>query len=99
MIRHVSVLTFVADAAEANVRAVEDALATLPPRLSGLRAYSFGRDVGLNPSNAGFVVVADFDALDDYVAYRDDPEHQRILAEVIQPILASRAAVQYEVHA
>jgi hypothetical protein len=95
VIRHVATLTFVDDATDEQVRAVADALATLPARLPNMLAYSFGPDLGINAGNASFVVVADFEAVDDYAAYRDDPEHQRILAEVIRPILASRAAVQY----
>ena len=56
-----------------------------------------GRDLGLNEGNATFAVVADFDDVDDYLVYRDDPEHQRVIAECIAPILASRTAAQYEV--
>jgi stress responsive alpha/beta barrel protein len=96
VIRHVSVFTFVADATNVQVQAVVDALATLRARLRA-KEYSFGPDLGLNDGNASFVVVADFETVDDYHAYLDDPEHQRILAELIRPILASRTAVQYEV--
>ena len=31
-----------------------------------------------------------------YLAYRDDPTHRAIIAEHIQPIIATRAAVQFE---
>jgi hypothetical protein len=96
VIRHVSVLTFVDSVTDKQVQAVADALATLPSRLPVLKAYSFGPDLGINEGNASFVVVADFETLEGYLAYRDDPEHQRILAELIRPILASRAAVQYD---
>jgi hypothetical protein len=96
VIRHVSVLTFADGVTDKQVQAVADALATLPPRLPVLKAYSFGPDLGINEGNASFVVVADFETLEGYLAYRDDPEHQRILAELIRPILASRAAVQYQ---
>lgn len=95
MIRHVSVLTFVAHAPGEQVRAIEDALATLPARLA-MRNYSFGPDLGLNADNASFVVVADFDTVADYEAYRDDPEHKRMIAELIRPVLAGRSAAQYE---
>jgi hypothetical protein len=30
------------------------------------------------------------------LAYRDNPEHQAIIAEFIRPIIAQRAAIQYE---
>lgn len=95
MIRHVSLLTFKPDATDAQVDAIAQALSTLPARLP-TRAYSFGRDAGINPDQASFAVVADFDTVDDYIAYRDDPEHRRMLAELIAPILTARTAAQYE---
>ena len=97
MIRHVALLTFVDGATEAQVRAIEDALSTLPARLPQLRAYAIGRDLGINAGNASFAVVAEFANVDDYVAYRDDAEHRRIIAELISPILAARTGAQYDV--
>ncbi len=93
MIRHVSVLTLQSGA---DTAPIEAALATLPSRLRFV-AYAFGRDLGINEGNATFAVVADFASRDDYLAYRDDPEHRRILAEVIGPVMTARSAVQYEV--
>jgi Stress responsive A/B Barrel Domain len=97
VIRHVALLTFVDTATDAQIRAIEDALAKLPARLPGLKAYFIGRDLRFNDANATFAVAADFDDVDGYVAYRDDTEHQRIFAELITPILAGRAAAQYEI--
>jgi hypothetical protein len=96
VIRHVSVLTFADGVTESQVTAIEDALATLPGRVPSLRGYSFGRDLAVDDGNGSFAVIAEFDSIDGYRAYRDDPEHQRIIAELIRPVLAGRAAVQYE---
>ena len=97
MIRHIVLLTFVNDATDAQVQAIADALTAGPGRLAIAGRYLVGTDIGVNPANAGFAVTADFATVDDYLAYRDDPEHQRIIAELITPILAGRAAVQYEI--
>jgi hypothetical protein len=97
VIRHVSVLTFVDGVTDAQVRAIEQALTTLPSHVPELRAYSFGRDLSIDDRNAHFVVVADVDSIGAYRAYRGNPEHQRVLAELIRPVLASRHAVQYQV--
>jgi hypothetical protein len=101
VIRHVALLTFVDGATEEQVRAIEEALSTLPARLPQLRAYAIGRDLGINAGinagNASFAVVAEFANIDDYVAYRDDAEHRRIIAELISPILAARVGAQYDV--
>ncbi|HET9728398.1 MAG TPA: Dabb family protein [Acidimicrobiia bacterium] len=92
MIRHVSVLTFDADI---DLDALEAALAQLPGQVPQLRAYAFGRDVGIDTGNGTFAVVADVDDEAAYAAYRDHPAHQRVLAELIRPHLVARAAVQY----
>jgi hypothetical protein len=97
VIRHVVLLSFVESATDAQVQAVEDALSTLPARLHEIRAYVLGRDLGINEGNASFAVAADFENVDDYIVYRDDAEHRRIIAELISPILAARTAVQYEI--
>ena len=95
MFRHVVLLTFTEDTNAKDVRAVTDALNTLPARIPAMRDYRVGTDLGLVEQNAHFAVVADFDDVAGYVTYRDDPEHQRIIAELIRPHLASRVA-QYE---
>ena len=97
MIRHIALLTFVDGTTAAQVHAMETALATLPARLPQLRGYAIGRDLAINEGNATFGVVAEFATVDDYLAYRDDPEHRRIIAELIAPVLAARTAVQYEI--
>ncbi|MGZ4722231.1 Dabb family protein [Oryzihumus sp.] len=97
MIRHVSLLTFAEGTTDAQVRAIGDALATLPDRIPELRAYAFGPDLAIDAGNATFAVVADVATVDDYVAYRDNPEHQRVIAELIRPVVVARTAVQYEI--
>jgi hypothetical protein len=42
------------------------------------------------------VVTADFDSLDNFLVYRDNPDHQKAIAELITPIITARAAVQFE---
>jgi hypothetical protein len=71
-------------------------LRRLPALLPALRAYHVGADLGLVEGNFEFAVVADFDDLEGYLTYRDNPEHRAVIAEFIQPIAAQRAAVQYE---
>jgi Stress responsive A/B Barrel Domain len=97
VIRHVSLLTFTPEATDAQIDAIAQALSGLPARLPKLRSYTFGRDAGINTGQASFAVVADFDTVDDYLEYRDDAEHRRILSELITPVLAARSASQYEI--
>lgn len=95
MIRHVSLLKFNDGTDNARIDAISEALSTLPARLPQLTHYAHGRDIAVNEGNYDFAVVAEFETVDGYLGYRDDPEHQRILRELIAPQLASRAAVQY----
>jgi hypothetical protein len=97
VIRHVVVLTFTDRATPAERDALAAALRALPEVIPEIRAYSCGSDLGLAEGNASFGVVADFDDVDGYVAYRDHPAHRAVLEERILPMLASRAAVQVDV--
>jgi heme-degrading monooxygenase HmoA len=63
--------------------------------LPGLRSWTCGRDAGFADDNADFAVVAVFDDTDAYTAYRDHPEHRRIISEQIAPRIAARSAVQF----
>ncbi|GAA3091684.1 Dabb family protein [Streptosporangium carneum] len=95
MFRHVVLFTWVEEATDAQKAAVVTELSRLTEIIPEIRAYTLGSDAGVNPGNHEFAVVADFDSVDDYLVYRDHPEHQAVIAEHIKPILASRAAVQF----
>jgi hypothetical protein len=47
--------------------------------------------------NADFALVADFDDVPSYLAYRNHPTHRAIIDQVINPIIKSRVAIQYEI--
>ena len=76
--------------------AVENALGELPGVVPTIRSYHFGSDIGVNEGNFDFVVVADFDDVEGFLVYRDHPQHQRVIAELIAPFIETRTAVQYE---
>jgi hypothetical protein len=50
----------------------------------------------VNSGNYEFAVVADFATLDDYLVYRDHPDHKQVIVDLIVPNIADRAAVQFE---
>jgi Stress responsive A/B Barrel Domain len=84
------------EATEDAKQRVATELRRLPAMLPVLRAYHVGADLGINEGNFEFAAVADFDDLEGYATYRDNPEHRAIIAEFILPIAGQRAAVQYE---
>ena len=77
-------------------RGIADALRGLVARVDGVHNYLCGSDIGLTPDAYDFAVVGTFDDRASFIAYRDHPEHQRILAEMIVPNLQSRTVVQLE---
>jgi hypothetical protein len=97
MFRHVVMFRWNEGTTAEHVKAAEEGLAELPSAIPELRAYAFGPDAGINEGNFDFAVVADFDDAAGYVAYRDHPAHQAVLAERLRPHIAERAAVQFQV--
>jgi hypothetical protein len=96
MFRHVVLFTWTQDATQEQQQRVADELRKLPAAIPELRAYHVGADAGVNTGNFAFAVVADFDSVQDYLVYRDNPQHQEVITQHIRPIMATRAAVQYE---
>jgi hypothetical protein len=96
VIRHIALLTFTDATTDDQIEAIERALSSLPGVIPELQAYAIGRDLGINAGNATFAVVADCATIDDYLVYRDHPEHRRIITELITPALAARTGAQFE---
>ncbi len=90
------VVTFKWRDGDFNDRGIADALRGLVARVDGVHNYLCGSDVGLTPDAYDFAVVGTFNDRASFIAYRDHPEHQRILAEMIVPNLQSRTVVQLE---
>ena len=76
--------------------AIAHALTDVVSRAEGVHSYLCGADVGFTPGAYDFAVVGSFDSRESFTAYRDHPDHQRILTEMILPNLESRTVVQLE---
>lgn len=96
-VRHIVLFRFVEGVTEEQVTAIEAGLAELPGRIPEIRRYRHGRDLGLNPANPGFGLVADFDSAEAFATYRDHPDHQAFIARCIVPAVAERISMQMEV--
>ena len=96
MIRHTVLFKWAADATDEQKKAAATELAGLPSIVPSIRAFALGPDVGFADRNYDFAVTADFDDEAGYFAYRDDPRHREIVQRYITPIVAQRAAVQFE---
>jgi len=96
MVRHVAMFRWAEGTSASQVAELRTALAALPAAIPALRDYRLGSDAGLAPGNWDFVVVADVDDGDGWRAYVDHPAHQRVLVQLLRPLMGERAAVQFE---
>jgi hypothetical protein len=97
MFRHVVLFNWTDDATEVQKHALAGELRKLPTMIDEIRLYHVGFDAGINPGNCDFAVVADFDDADGYLAYRDHPVHRKVVEHYVNPIVARRSAVQYQI--
>ena len=67
----------------------------LRPKISCIRSYRFGRDLGVQDGNADFALVPDFIDAEGLKTYSNHPDHVAVVKKLIQPIVAKREAIQY----
>lgn len=95
-LRHLVLLRFQEGTEPAQIETIAQALRTLPALIPEIAEYRVGTDLALADSNWQFGIAADFATQADYVVYRDHAEHQRIIRDLVRPVVADRAAVQYD---
>lgn len=98
-LRHVVMFRFAEGTTDDQRAALASGLAGMPAATGAIDAerYRHGPDAGLNPVSWDYVVVADFASADDYLTYRDHPDHRALIRDLVEPIVAERASVQYEI--
>jgi hypothetical protein len=96
MIGHVVAVMWNDRATEELIASFEDGLRALPGIIPELISYRFGRDLALRQGNGDFAIVAKLASGDDVPKYLDHPAHQRVVKELLAPILAERVVIQFE---
>ena len=96
-IRHVVLFRWKPDVTPTHVDAAERALGELPNKVTSIRSYAFGRNLGINPGNYDYAVIAEFDDRQGYLEYRDHPDHKAFIAAYTADFVAERAAIQTEI--
>ena len=97
MIRHVAMFTWTQEATTDEIKTFAAKLSTMPDAIDLIRRYEHGEDLGLGSATADYVLVADFDTIEDYWSYSGHPYHVDFIPKHAQPIIASVARVQYHV--
>jgi hypothetical protein len=102
MFRHVVMFKWNPGTPAETVKEVTDGLTACGRALAVTRSYTCGPDVQTAGGLAGaedrfdFAIVADFDDEAGWRVYDQDPEHNRLRAELIRPLVAHRMTVQFE---
>ena len=97
MLRHVVLFNWKENVNADAKNAVREGLAALPAQIPQIKRYDLGDDAGLADGNYDFVLVADFESVEDYEIYQAHEEHQRVIREHIKPVISARVAAQYQV--
>lgn len=95
MLRHCVMFRWNDDVTDETKAAVGAGLDPMS-RLDGVVAYHHGPDLGISDGNWDYVVVGDFVDVDAFEAYGSDPDHLAVIADLIRPNIAARAAVQMD---
>ena len=94
--RHVAMFKWTDDVDADHVDRISASLSTLPSEIDVIRNYVHGADAGVSDGAYDYVVMADFDNVDDFRTYRDHPRHVAVIDEHIKGHVAERAAMQHE---
>ena len=97
MIRHVVMFRWNEGVDEAHVAATTAAFDRLPGLIPQIRSYAYGADLGVVATNYDYAVTGEFDSVDEFLAYRDHPDHQALVQTFIAPHISERQAVQFTV--
>lgn len=95
MFHHVAMFRFKEGTTAEQVEAVDTALAALPDQIDVLLGYQFGPDAGVTEGSWDFVVIADLADASGYPVYKNHPAHVAAVDDVIAPIVAEAARVQF----
>lgn len=96
MYRHVVMLKWTKETTPEQRSQAAAGMRALEAKISVVRHYELGENISADPSNFDVVALIDFERAEDYLVYRDHPEHRQLIAEITSAITAERVAVQYE---
>ncbi len=82
------------DAPTGRAEAIAAAIAALPSEIPSIRSVEVGVDMGIGQGTSSVGLTMTFDDEAGWRAYQNHPAHQVVIADLIRPVLASRAAVQ-----
>jgi len=96
-IRHIVLFNWKPDTPADHAEHTAVALAELRPKIPQIRSYHYGANLGINPGTYDFAVTAEFDSVEDYLIYRDHPDHKIFIEKYTAPYIDTRASIQFTI--
>jgi hypothetical protein len=96
-LHHINLLSWKDGTTQAAVDALGAELERMAGEIPEVRALCYGPDLGLMDTNADFIISVEFADAGAFRRYLAHPAHQRMVRDVLRPILASRHAIQFTV--
>jgi predicted NAD/FAD-binding protein len=95
VVTHVVIFTWIAEATEAQIADLGEALNRLTTELSDLVTISHGRDLRFRDGNGDYALVATFVDRAAWIAYQAHPSHKAFVRDFVTPLQASRLTIQF----
>jgi hypothetical protein len=83
MLKHIVFMKFKENIGDAEINDLERSLAALPPVISEIKEYVFGRDVVRSERSYDFALVSSFTDLEAFKRYQVHPNHQEVVKQVV----------------
>jgi hypothetical protein len=95
MVTHVVIFTWIAEATEAQIAALGEALTGLGSELADLVTINHGRDLQFRDGNGDYALVATFADRAAWDAYQAHPSHKAFVRDFVTPLQAGRLTIQF----
>ena len=95
MIQTILLFTLRPGVTDEQIEALRAALAVIPSE--GRRNMRLGRDIGLVDEAMDLAIVTDYDDEDAYRRWLAHPEHARVRAELLAPLIGRRERCQIRI--
>jgi len=97
VIEHLVCFKMKADAPAEAIDGLLNALRQLPSRVPGIRELTCGANFSARGQGFTHGLLVRFGSRADLEAYARHPEHQRVVAENVQPVVETLLVVDFEV--
>jgi hypothetical protein len=97
MLRHIVLVSFKAEASDAEIQAWRDAVTDMCQGSDEVLSYSLGTNIGSGPNHHDAALVADFEDMDAFRRYTSGEKHKAYVEDHARHVTARLAAIQHEI--